>query len=80
MKDFKQQATIWVGLSTMLAFALLPTPSHAQSESKRIHLKYKPTVGESHPDFILPTIDGKKQIQLSSYRGKKVLLLHFASW
>ena len=33
-----------------------------------------------HPDFILPSIDGKNTIQLSDYRGKKVLLLHFASW
>ena len=33
-----------------------------------------------HPDFILPSIHGDDVIQLSDYRGKKVLLLHFASW
>ncbi len=33
-----------------------------------------------HPDFILPSIEGDQSIQLSKYRGQKVLLLHFASW
>lgn len=41
--------------------------------------RYNPSKGP-HPDFILPSIDGGDAIQLSKYRGKKVLLLHFASW
>jgi len=48
--------------------------SHAQVAN------YAPKVGEAHPDFILPSIDDGKPLQLSSYRGKKVLLMHFASW
>lgn len=36
-------------------------------------------VGEMYPDSILPTLDGKYG-HLSDYRGKKVLLIHFASW
>ena len=35
--------------------------------------------GEMYPDFMLPMIDGKLA-KLSDYRGKKVLLFHFASW
>lgn len=35
--------------------------------------------GEMYPDFMLPMIDGKRA-KLSDYRGKKVLLFHFASW
>lgn len=35
--------------------------------------------GEMYPDFVLPTLDGK-QSRLSDYRGKKILLFHFASW
>ena len=35
--------------------------------------------GEMYPDFMLPMIDGKPA-KLSDYRGKKVLLFHFASW
>lgn len=41
---------------------------------------YAPKVGEPHPDFILPSIDDGEPLQLSDYRGKKVLLMHFASW
>lgn len=41
---------------------------------------YAPKVGEPHADFILPSIDGGEPLKLSSYRGNKVLLMHFASW
>ena len=41
---------------------------------------YAPKVGQPHADFILPSIEDGKPIQLSSLRGKKVLLMHFASW
>lgn len=36
-------------------------------------------VGQSYPDFYLPNLDGGFG-RLSDYRGKKVLLFHFASW
>jgi peroxiredoxin len=35
--------------------------------------------GEVHPDFHLPQVDGGSG-RLSGYRGKKLLLIHFASW
>ena len=41
---------------------------------------YAPTVGTRHPDFTLAAVDGGKPVSLSDYRGKKVILLHFASW
>jgi len=41
---------------------------------------YAPEVGKKHPDFTLPKSDDRKPISLSDFRGKKVLLLHFASW
>lgn len=37
------------------------------------------SVGRMHPDFLLPTLDGRWG-RLSDYRGKKILLMHFASW
>lgn len=37
-------------------------------------------IGEPHPDFLLPRIDDRKAVSLSDFRGKKVLLIHFASW
>lgn len=45
-----------------------------------LNLGYSPAVGRAHPDFVLPSIDDGAPIRLSDFRGKKVLLLHFASW
>jgi hypothetical protein len=39
-----------------------------------------PRVGRPHPQIVLPTIEGDRVIALSSLRGRKVLLVHFASW
>lgn len=41
---------------------------------------YLPRVGEPHPDFVLPAIADGEPVSLSQFRGKKVLLVHFASW
>jgi peroxiredoxin len=41
---------------------------------------YDPRVGQRHPDFTLPVIGTGKPASLSDYRGKKVLLIQFASW
>ncbi len=42
--------------------------------------RYAPTVGQVHQDFRLPRIDNRKPVSLSDYRGKRVLLIQFASW
>ena len=43
----------------------------------------RPTIGtksgEMYPDFALPTLDGEVK-RLSDFRGKRILLFHFASW
>ncbi len=41
---------------------------------------YPPQVGTVHPDFMLPQIDSRQPVSLSQFRGKKVLLINFASW
>jgi hypothetical protein len=41
---------------------------------------YAPHVGQLHPDFTLPDIADGQPVSLSQYRGRKVLLLHLASW
>ena len=38
-----------------------------------------PSVGSMAPDFTLPDLDGKLH-SLSDYRGKKVVLMSWASW
>ena len=41
---------------------------------------YAPRVGERHADFVLPRIDNRRPVALSSFHGRKVLLIQFASW
>ena len=36
-------------------------------------------VGEMAVDFLLPTLEGQWG-RLSDFRGRKILLIHFASW
>jgi hypothetical protein len=41
---------------------------------------YASKVGQRHADFTLPDIHTGKAVSLSDFRGKKVLLIQFASW
>ena len=41
---------------------------------------YAPRVGQRHPSFTLPDIADGQPVSLSQYRGRKVLLIHLASW
>ncbi len=41
---------------------------------------YAPKVGQPHPEFTLPRISDREPMSLSQFRGKKVLLIQFASW
>ncbi len=41
---------------------------------------YPPRLGALHDNFTLPDIETGKPVSLSQFRGKKVLLIHFASW
>ena len=37
-------------------------------------------VGQPLPELRLPTIDGQQTIDLAQFRGKRLLLIEFASW
>jgi hypothetical protein len=37
-------------------------------------------VGQVFPRVVLPSLDGKRTLALSEFRGKKVILIEFASW
>ncbi|MHC4725596.1 MAG: hypothetical protein ACYS17_00055 [Planctomycetota bacterium] len=54
------------------SFCFFAAPSNADG--------YSPRVGQAHPDFILPGIADREPVSLSQFRGRKVLLVHFASW
>jgi hypothetical protein len=43
-------------------------------------LRIGTNVGDLHPLIALPSLDGKRALSLSQFRGKKVLLVQFASW
>ena len=63
-----------------LAFTLAIGAMMLGSTSGASGATYAPKVGARHPDFTLPTIDNRTPTSLSSFRGKKVLLIQFASW
>jgi hypothetical protein len=64
-----RRAAFLMAIPTLLA-ALTP----AQGDP------YSPKVGQRHADFTLADIATGKPVSLSDFRGKKVLLIQFASW
>ncbi len=37
-------------------------------------------VGERVADFALPSVDGRRMVRLSDYRGRRVLIFTWATW
>jgi hypothetical protein len=58
-----------------IAFAVLPFET-LWINARAGHLQ----VGDEAPDFTLKTVDGAKQMQLSSFRGKRPVVLIFGSY
>ncbi len=63
-----------------LALALAACGIMIGSTSRARAVSYAPKVGERHPDFTLPRIGDRAPVSLSDFRGKRVLLIQFASW
>ena len=63
-----------------LALAVAALGMMLGSTGRASAASYAPKVGEKHPDFTLPRIDNGAPVSLSNFRGKKVLLIQFASW
>jgi len=38
------------------------------------------SVGEVYPNYVFPSLEDGRPTALSEFRGKKVILHHFASW
>ena len=62
---------------------VLSLPALLAFSSGEVQAEDRPPIGvmkgEMYPDFLLPTLDGEIK-RLSDFRGKKILLFHFASW
>ncbi len=63
------------GFALLTCVVLLAPGSVSAQDRPPIGIK----AGEMYPDFLLPTLDGELH-RFSEYRGKKILLFHFASW
>jgi hypothetical protein len=61
---------VWIALVGSLA------PVAAAAEGPVIGLE----VGQVHPQIVLPSLEGKRPLALSDFRGKKVILIEYASW
>ena len=62
-----------------VAFAQKPTQKpKGRPGDLRLATKLKP--GDSAPDFTLRTMDGGREVTLSSYRGRKPVVLIFGSY
>src|SRR5271168_3303516 len=58
-----------------IAFLVLPFET-LWMNARAGHLQ----VGDAAPDFTLKTVDGAKEVQLSSFRGKQPVVLVFGSY
>ncbi len=65
---------VWISLC--LALHTVAAARASDASAPQIGRK----VGNVHPEIVLPSLDGKKTYSLSRFRGKKVLLVEFASW
>ena len=63
-----------------ISWMLLAPAAFLAAAERTAASPYPPAVGGVHPQIILPTIEGDQVVALSSFRGQKVLLVHFASW
>ncbi len=71
----KQSRTNKMAVLSILAVLLLTRISAAADQQA-----YHPRVGEEHTNFTLPAIDDGRPLSLEQLRGRKVLLIQFASW
>jgi peroxiredoxin len=94
MNIFRSPLFLWILLAVLLISVAVvavidrvyhPAPQAAQSQvlhpikSVPADLSAGSRIGDTAPDFTLETIDGR-QISLSDYRGKNVILNFWATW
>jgi len=66
-------------LFAVLLLSVMPMSDTASAQRSKRQM-YPVRVGQLHPEFKLPNVENGQAVSLSDYRGKKTLLVHFASW
>ena len=69
-----------LGLAMLCPGAPSLAQATAQNQEPLVVTRYQSQPGTVHADFVLPRIEDGQPQRLSDLRGKKVLLVHFASW
>jgi hypothetical protein len=67
-------------LSLVMAWAAPRATAQATDGGPALPARPQPTVGRPFGELVLPTLDGSRSVDLDVYRGRKVLLIEFASW
>ena len=67
-------------LLSLLSLLALATPQTPADPIRPMDPAAWTTPGSRIPDVELPRVDGEGLVRLSDYEGKKLLLIHFASW
>lgn len=67
-------------LALLVAVLVTPTAAQTAPASTALPRRAPPEVGRPSGDLVLPTLDGSRTVDLATYRGRKVLLIEFASW
>ena len=86
-----KQQMLWMAAAVLATgFLLEAGPASAQGKSRRPFpgrskgqrggFQDRLKVGDDAPDFSLKTLDGKSTVKLSSFEGKKPVVLIFGSY
>ena len=67
-------------LALCLGWATPCAAASTSGDELAIPARPRPAVGKSFGQLVLPTLDGSRSVSLDVYRGRKVLLIEFASW
>lgn len=74
----------WRSATVAVVVILVALPAVSQSPNRSGTISGRsnksPQVGEPAPDFNLRTKDGKMQVQLSSFRGRRPAVIIFGSY
>ncbi len=66
----------WAGILFLVAGGVTASCDRSTAPTHPVVEK----VGQVYPNYAFPSLEDGRPVALSSFRGKKVILHHFASW